>query len=515
LAAASHDRIHRVPHNVGKLESLGFRLLAAGTLEEVARAALDGRAQLHAVLDSMRSTILVTDDEGRIVFLNSAAGTLLGVSPEEVYGSPISRFFPDWPCQEATPPLAVHRADGAIVPVVAELSQVMIGDRRLQMVVLHDAAQEAWIGKGQALAEPAFRDASNEWRATFDALGSLTLIVDVLGQVQRLNRAAANAAGRDFRDCLGRKIGDLGAGQPWRTMAAIAAENPDDAVSIQVQDSKTGLSWEVTGVRMDTGDRTSSRIILSARDNTVLVELESSVRRWEKMAAIGELTAGVAHEVRNPLFAISAGLDALATILKDEGKVANLISLMRREVTRLKRLMEDLLAYGKPGTPTQLTDEPVSSAIDLGVRSCESQAQTAGVSIALRGDDGPWLVRMDRERLSQVVANLVENAIHHSPGGGTVIVEIEGFERDRRRWIRCTTRDSGLGFQEADIPRLFEPFFSRRAGGTGLGLSIALRIIDQHGGAISARNRAEGGAEVAFELPCVRTRAPASADPSS
>jgi signal transduction histidine kinase len=178
--------------------------------------------------------------------------------------------------------------------------------------------------------------------------------------------------------------------------------------------------------------------------------------------------------------------------------------------------MEDLLAYGKPTTPAQLTEEPITSAVDLGIHSCKAQALAASVAISLQTSDGPCLVRMDRVRLSQVVANLVDNAIHHSPTGGTVLVEIQGFDRERRRWVRCTTSDSGPGFSEADIPKLFEPFFSRRAGGTGLGLSIALRIIDQHGGAISARNRPEkGGAQVSFELPCVWTPNPPASGLSS
>src|SRR5512134_70411 len=103
--------------------------------------------------------------------------------------------------------------------------------------------------------------------------------------------------------------------------------------------------------------------------------------------------------------------------------------------------------------------------------------------------------------MQQALQNVIQNAIQHSPAGGTVAVavgeSVDGGEP--RLW--CAVRDSGLGFPPDDLPHLFEPFFSRRAGGTGLGLSLAQRIVSQHGGRIEARNRPQGGAEMIVTLP--------------
>jgi signal transduction histidine kinase len=114
---------------------------------------------------------------------------------------------------------------------------------------------------------------------------------------------------------------------------------------------------------------------------------------------------------------------------------------------------------------------------------------------------------MDRGRLVQVFHNLVENAIHYSPRGGVVAVEVEEVQWADGHWIVCAVRDAGPGFSEGDLERLFEPFFSRRIGGTGLGLSIVQRIVEEHGGQITATNHPQGGAVLTLRLPvAVRRR---------
>jgi signal transduction histidine kinase len=110
---------------------------------------------------------------------------------------------------------------------------------------------------------------------------------------------------------------------------------------------------------------------------------------------------------------------------------------------------------------------------------------------------------MNPPRLQEVFENLIQNAIQHSPRGAAVIVETDEVRAENRAWVCSAVRDSGSGFRSEDLPRLFEPFFTRRPGGTGLGLSIAQRIVEEHGGTISAHNDALGGARVEVRLPSV------------
>src|SRR5215510_7148409 len=103
---------------------------------------------------------------------------------------------------------------------------------------------------------------------------------------------------------------------------------------------------------------------------------------------------------------------------------------------------------------------------------------------------------MDEKGLSLVFSNLIKNAIQHSPPGATVHVEAEEISLDNQLWVECRVKDSGPGFQTEDLPKVFDPFFTKRRGGTGLGLSIVQRIVQEHGGVIKAGSRREGGAEI-------------------
>ena len=109
----------------------------------------------------------------------------------------------------------------------------------------------------------------------------------------------------------------------------------------------------------------------------------------------------------------------------------------------------------------------------------------------------------DRARVSQVLQNLIENAVHFSPAGGRVEVSLAVAEADGERYVECSVKDSGPGFDPSDLPRLFEPFFTRRRGGTGLGLSIVKRIVYDHGGEVTADNHPQGGAVVKVRLRAV------------
>ena len=241
--------------------------------------------------------------------------------------------------------------------------------------------------------------------------------------------------------------------------------------------------------------------------------LQARLRRSETMSAMGALVAGVAHEVRNPLFGISSTLDALDARMAGRGDYARYGEVLRGEVARLGKLMADLLEFGRP-TPDTMAVDAVELVIAKAVSSALPLAQSREVEIQCRLESPATSIRMARDRLAQCFVNLIENAVQHSPRGSTVRIETAEVLADGQGWIECRIRDSGPGFREADLPRLFEPFFSRRRGGTGLGLSIVQRIIEEHGGTIHAANDALGGAVMTLRLPRFEP-APAAGDRQS
>ena len=169
---------------------------------------------------------------------------------------------------------------------------------------------------------------------------------------------------------------------------------------------------------------------------------------------------------------------------------------------RLTGLMSDLLDFGRPSRP-DFSECSIEDVVEAAVSACGTLARRKSVEIHWPRRAGAPLVLVDRARVSQVLQNLIENAVHFSPPGGRVDVALSEGHDGREPFVECAVRDSGPGFDPADLPRLFEPFFTRRRGGTGLGLSIVKRIVYDHGGEVSAENHAEGGAVVKVRLRAV------------
>jgi signal transduction histidine kinase len=242
------------------------------------------------------------------------------------------------------------------------------------------------------------------------------------------------------------------------------------------------------------------------QETTEVVALEDALRRSERMAEIGTLISGVAHEVRNPLFAISAGIETLAHEPHLPATATPVVQLLREPVARLGALMQDLLEYARPSV-RERQPAPLEQAAAAAIRECEPLARAQDVRLLSRWPEGLAPVSMDLDRMIQALQNVVQNAIQHSPRGGTVELELEGGPSEGGTWLVCAIRDTGPGFPEEVLHRAFEPLFTRRPGGTGLGLCIARNVVEEHGGRIGIRNLAAGGACVTIRLPAAETTA--------
>jgi signal transduction histidine kinase len=171
-------------------------------------------------------------------------------------------------------------------------------------------------------------------------------------------------------------------------------------------------------------------------------------------------------------------------------------------------LMQELLDFGRP-VPVAMAPGMVAETVREAVEVCEPLAERQGVRFELRLDAAGGHGMMDRARLVQVFKNVIENAVQHSPAGGAVQVDgRETADEHGAPWFECLIADSGPGFRPEDLPRIFDPFFTRRRGGTGLGLSIVQRVAEEHGGTVAASNRPGGGAAVTVRLPLLAGSAP-------
>jgi PAS domain S-box-containing protein len=315
-----------------------------------------------------------------------------------------------------------------------------------------------------------------------------------------VNRKALELTGLSEEQISGMPIAQLAAHEPWHTAGQLVSyiANERHGTSAETKDPD-GRTWDINVSHFSAPNDGSGRFILVLWEITGIVELQESLRRSETLSAMGNLVAGVAHEVRNPLFGISATLDAYQDEMSRPGYV-EFAATLRQEVNRLIHLMKELLEYGKPGA-LSIERGHIRDVVAQAVESRQQAARAATVRIVSHMTNGIPTLLMDSSRLRQVFENLIDNAIQHSGRGGKVQIGGSIVEHAGRHWVECRVDDEGQGFAPENLERVFEPFFTMREGGTGLGLSIVQRIVEEHSGKVFAANRPEGGGSIRVLFP--------------
>jgi signal transduction histidine kinase len=340
------------------------------------------------------------------------------------------------------------------------------------------------------------------WRVTFDAIGMPLAVVRENGSLVELNRAGRFLAGlRDSAPIPGRLSG-LGPGEPWRSAEELVLRAGAGQRSATIRDPVSGCTWEITAFPTEPVAGDGRLVVLMLRDVTEMVSLQETLVRNQTMAALGQLISGVAHEVRSPIFGISATLDAFEARFGPQPDHERYFDNLRRELARMNDLMRDLVELGRPAMAPK-RPESLGSMVEQAVTAVREQAAQRHVVIRMDLTDAErtWLVQVDRRRLVQALSHLLDNAIHQSPAGNDVVVRAAAARRSGTMELTLAVEDSGPGFRLEDLVRIGEPFFTRRSGGTGLGLAIVQRIAEDHGGSLAVTNRPEGGASARITLP--------------
>jgi signal transduction histidine kinase len=242
--------------------------------------------------------------------------------------------------------------------------------------------------------------------------------------------------------------------------------------------------------------------------------LEEAMTREQRLSAVGNLAAGVAHEVRNPLNAISIGLQRLRKEFapgdaEARTEYTRFTEIMQAEVARLNDIVNRFLSLARPSRLT-LTEEPLAPLLEELVTLLASQASGQKIRTEVDLRLGEARVRMDRQKLTHAFMNVVLNAIQAMPGGGTLTLRagadsaLSGAGATAPS-VRIRIADSGPGISPENLDRIFEPYFTTKEGGTGLGLALAHKIIEEHQGTIRAENPTGGGAAFVITLPVVET----------
>jgi signal transduction histidine kinase len=228
---------------------------------------------------------------------------------------------------------------------------------------------------------------------------------------------------------------------------------------------------------------------------------QSIIRRADRLSSLGMLTAGLAHEIRNPLVAIRTFTQLLPERYQDQEFRDVFQSLALKEVDRICGLVNDLLNFARPSTPN-VSAQDVNEIVDAIARILETEAKDKDVKIEIHLGTALPKIFIDKEQIKQVCMNLILNAIQSIEGPGTVEISTRLFgENGSKRFAQIEVRDTGVGIPEKDIENIFNPFFTTKKDGSGLGLSISHQIVKEHGGYIVVESQVGRGTSFFVRLP--------------
>ncbi len=260
----------------------------------------------------------------------------------------------------------------------------------------------------------------------------------------------------------------------------------------------TGVPLKVSGAVLHGDDEGFLGYVFIFRDLVEVRRLQQEVERTKRLASLGSLAAGVAHEIRNPLSSVKGFATYFREKLKDSPQDRDTATTMIQEVERLDRVIGQLLEFARPSTlkikPVRVTD-----LIRHSLKLIEGDARTKGVEVKADLPANLPQALMDADRMNQVLLNLYLNAIQAMDGGGVLQVTVS--RDDSRKLTTITVSDNGRGIEAADQERIFDPYFTTKSDGTGLGLAIVHKILDAHGGSIKVRSQKGAGTTVTMTLP--------------
>lgn len=482
---------------------------------QVSDALVDTR--LSSTLAAVGQGVFVVDPKGRIVSWSPGMSSILGYGVDEVLGKHV-RLLHGRPRRRA--PLTHdddagrHEAelcakDGRLVPVA--LTTTTIRDERGAVCgrqsIVEDRSEVARLRREIQLGERALAEIV---RASGDAIFS----TDAQGRVTAWNRGATLILGYEAADAQELGLVDLstdaGAASELLCRARVDPRPRSLRRALRARGGESvQMDLSVSPIEDAHGDFVGLSII--GRDSRQRERLEQQMVRSEKLAAVGSLAAGLAHEVGTPLNVISAAAEYVLLDLPPDHPCRTELTTVLDETERLRRLISDLLGFARGAPPAEGATDPCA-AVQRVLRLLNVQLEKRRVRATLGAPEGLPLVAASADAVHQLLLNVLMNALAAVADGGRVEVTLRPDKLARGDELQTAVcfavADDGPGIAADLRQRVFDPFFTTRADGTGLGLAVCNRIVEDHGGEIHCGESALGGALIEIVLPAAANARP-------
>jgi signal transduction histidine kinase len=280
---------------------------------------------------------------------------------------------------------------------------------------------------------------------------------------------------------------------------------PDYAMNQYAEIIVFFLVGTVTGVLADMGKKQRMELEATsdelAKANRDLQDSFEQIKRADRLSAIGQLSASLAHEIRNPLASIDGAANLIESPQTSDEMRKSSLAIIHKETQRLNRLLTSLLDFARPRRPEFQTAEP-GRLIDAIISLAGHSAQQKGIAIRKNVPPSAPAFECDPEQMKQVLLNLAINAVQAMSAPGEIVVSA----RQNGSTVILSVRDQGPGIPVEDIDKIFNPFFTTKEAGTGLGLSVVVQIVTQHGGTVMAERNPDRGMTFSLVIPLRQRR---------
>ncbi|MCA9052791.1 MAG: PAS domain S-box protein [Planctomycetaceae bacterium] len=487
----------------------------------------ENAAVLRSILDAAIDAIITIDEMGTILDANRATERMFGFSRQELVGGNVSRLMPS-PYREEHDgylkaylqtgsakiigvgrEIAGRHKDGSLIPIDLAVSETRVGQRRLFTGILRDMSERNRV-------ETALRRERHFAKDLESTANAIVLILDPLGRIIRFNPFAeqitqyrlVEVQGHDWFDRF-MAVEEQGELREVFQSVATGRQVSSHVSSLVTRDGRKKLvAWSYR--QLIDSDGVGDGVLMIGTDVTDLKDAERKLIQSERLAAIGQMVTGLAHESRNALQRARGCLDLLELDVEAESGQLELVHRTQSALDELQRLYDEVRNYAAP-----LKLDYCPCDLEQLCRETWHQVQEAHhhpqVELKLNLPNGWPPCECDHARIQQVLRNIFENAMHVSPDHGRIALSAREVWLDGEPCLEIRIRDEGPGLSEDDCVRIFEPFYTTKTKGTGLGLAISRRIVEAHGGTLVAsagsKNGPSGpGVEIVIRLPQRRPR---------